>query len=100
MESGRVFERGTPTALTQRYLSDGSYAIDAENRSALVAWLVGHDLAADGSGPFVVRPGIAIADLVAQMVSDGIRLTRLEPQRATLERLYLEMRRRTRGMGT
>jgi ABC-type multidrug transport system ATPase subunit len=94
MERGRVYERGTPTELAARYLADGSFLLDGEDPDVLAAWLTANRISADGSGPFVVRPQIPIADLVAKMVADGVRINRVEPRRATLERLYLEMRRR------
>jgi hypothetical protein len=34
-----------------------------------------------------------LPDLVAELVSSGVRLTRVEPQLPTLEHLYFEMQR-------
>jgi hypothetical protein len=39
----------------------------------------------------------ALPDLVAAMVADGVRLTRVEPQLPTLEHLYFEVQRTLRS---
>jgi ABC-type multidrug transport system ATPase subunit len=93
MDSGRVWERGTPGELAARYLGDGHHVLDAEDRGALLAWLGSRGIGVVETDPPVVAVGRGVADLVAAAVGAGIRLTRVEPRRITLERLYREMRR-------
>ena len=86
--------------LADRFLHRPTVVFDAENRSAL-----------DG---IIERPGVlnaswngalhvtledleSLPDIVAAMVADGVRLTRVEPQLPTLEHLYFEVQRALRG---
>jgi ABC-type multidrug transport system ATPase subunit len=100
MGAGKAQASGAPKALAADFLKHPTVLFDAENRPAL------HEIA--------TRPGVVAAtwngalhvkldsldglpDLVAAMVADGVRLTRVEPQLPTLEHLYFEVQRALRG---
>jgi ABC-2 type transport system ATP-binding protein len=99
MEAGRAWDAGDPHALAARYWSGVRVHLDAEEPAVLQA-------AADRIGlPMVVVDGLPtvtvdrladLPDLVACLIAEGVRLTRVEPVAPTLERLYFEMRRRAR----
>ncbi len=99
MGAGRARAAGRPAALAGEYLTEPIVIIDAEDRTLLE--------------PLATRPGVVSAtwngalhlqveslavlpDLVAHAVAGGARLTRVEPQAATLETLYFEMQRQLR----
>ena len=73
---------------------------DAENRSSLDS-IAGRPgvVAASWNGALHVKLNDldALPDLVAAMVADGVRLTRVEPQLPTLEHLYFEVQRALRS---
>ncbi|MFQ5554399.1 MAG: ABC transporter ATP-binding protein [Acidimicrobiia bacterium] len=99
MGAGTARAAGKPGELAARYLGEPIVVIDAQDRSLL--------------GPLEHQPGVVSAswngalhlrleslavlpDLVARAVADGARLTRVEPQEASLETLYFEMQRQMR----
>ncbi len=96
MSNGHAQVSGSPEELTGRYLADPIVVFDAEDRSSL-------DSLVDREGVLSVSPNGAVhatladlnslPDLVAELVRDGVRLTRVEPIKPTLEELYFEMQR-------
>ena len=96
MNKGHAQASGAPADLANRYLADPVVVFDAEDRTRL------HDLVERNGVLSVVENGSVHAtledldrlpDLVAELVRDGVRLTRVEPIEPTLEELYFEMQR-------
>ena len=96
MNNGHAQVAGAPHDLASTYLSDPVVLLDAENREALraldrvdgvvsVSW--------NGSVQVTLDDLNRLPDLVARLVNDGARITRVEPIGATLEELYFEMQR-------
>jgi ABC-2 type transport system ATP-binding protein len=96
MVGGSVRAIGHPRTLADRYLERPLVLIDAEDRSVF------HDIAE--------RPGVrnarwngaleveldsfgVLPDIVSALVAEGARITRVEPQAASLSDLYFEMQR-------
>ncbi len=96
VDVGHALVSGTPEELTRRFYPATTVTLDAENRSDL-------DRIADFDGVVAYeRNGAAsvqleskerLAPLVAEMVTAGIRLVRVEPTTPTLEQLYFTVRR-------
>ena len=100
MNNGHAQASGAPAKLAGEYLADPVVILDAENRASLqslerqdgvvsVSW--------NGSVQVTLDDLHRLPDLVAHLVRDGARLTRVEPVGATLEELYFEMQRTHRG---
>lgn len=98
MSNGHARISGSPEDLTGRYLADPVVLFDAENRSALeslpdrqgvvsVSW--------NGAVQATLADHDMLPDLVADLVRDGARLTRVEPITPSLEELYFAMQRAT-----
>jgi ABC-2 type transport system ATP-binding protein len=97
MDGGRAVVAGPPDELIARYWPAPRVVLDAVDPAGL-------DLAADL--PFVAsytRNGVAtveldhagrVPELVAALVADGVRLSRVEPLRPSLEELYFTIRSR------
>jgi ABC-2 type transport system ATP-binding protein len=99
LDRGHTLIAGAPDELSSRFWSTTRVVLDAEEPAALdrVAAL-----------PFVrhyERNGVAtveldsedrVPDLVGALVSDGVRLRRVEPQTPTLEQLYFAIRGATK----
>jgi len=100
MGAGKAQAAGPPSDLASKYLVEPTVVFDAENRSALggIATMPGV-VSASWNGALHVRLDDLddLPDLVAAMVADGVRLTRVEPQLPTLEHLYFEVQRALRG---
>ncbi|NND03598.1 MAG: ABC transporter ATP-binding protein [Acidimicrobiia bacterium] len=99
MGAGQARAAGHPTDLAARYMKDPVVIVDAENRD-LLKDLERYD-GVKGSvwngALHVTLDSIEILpDMVAGLVADGVRLTRVEPMAATLEHLYFEMQRQLR----
>ncbi len=127
LESGRALAAGPPAQLMTEFWPAHLVRFDAANPERLVdiagrpgvrsveaagagmADLAGFAPSADGAeGDEVVplpRTGVDVqlddpdmlADLVAALIADGIRLTRVEPRIPSLEDLYFAIRRRHLG---
>jgi ABC-2 type transport system ATP-binding protein len=95
MDHGRVWEKGSPADLAGRYASGVRVRLDAENRD-LLAGLDGRVLASETHPNGEVTVTISrlgdLPELVEHLVAVGARLTRVEPEQVTLERLYFRMR--------
>jgi len=99
MGAGRAQIVGSQTALADRYVTNPAVIIDAEDRDALSS-LDAHEhvVSAEWNGSVHVRLTRLdrLPDLVADLVRDGVRITRVEPDNPTLETLYFEMQRSLR----
>jgi ABC-2 type transport system ATP-binding protein len=98
LQDGRSLVQGPPAELVRRYWPDHTVLIDAEHRPALLH-LVGEpgvvDVRLDGDGPATVvvdDPG-RTPELVFALARHGVRVTRVESERHTLEDLYFAVRR-------
>ena len=102
MEAGRNLCAGTPDELSRRFWPGALLLLDAESpdqldRVALWRGVTAYDrtdvarVELDGFG--------RVPDLVATLVRDGVRLTRVEPKVPTLEDLYFAIRQQARGDG-
>lgn len=96
MVGGSVRAIGHPRTLADEYLERPLVLIDAEDRTVL------RDLGArsgvrstrwNGALEVELDNLSALPDLVTGLVGDGARLTRVEPQGASLSDLYFEMQR-------
>jgi len=70
---------------------------DADDRASLEPLVtMDHVRVVDRNGGIVAQidPPDRLPDIIATLISTGARLTRVEPQTPTLERLYFEMRRK------
>ena len=96
MSSGHARISGSPEALTGRYLADPVVLFDAEDRSALTS-LPDRDGVMSVSWNGAVHATLSdhdmLPDLIADLVRDGVRLTRVEPIAPSLEELYFAMQR-------
>ena len=100
MGAGKAQAAGAPKALAADFLARPTVVFDAEDRSALESIDSRPGVvSASWNGALHVRLDSldGLPDLVAAMVADGVRLTRVEPQLPTLEHLYFEVQRSLRG---
>ena len=100
MGAGSARAAGHPLELAARYMKDPVVIIDAEDRNSL-ADLDSRDgvigTSWNGALHMTIESIEILPDLVAGLVNDGVRITRIEPMAATLEHLYFEMQRQLRG---
>ena len=102
MEKGEVRASGHPEDLANRYMADPIVIIDAEDRASLrfISELDGVlAVRDDGALHVTLDTTDRIPDLVIELVKRGVRPTRVEPIRPTLEDLYFEMQRAHRETG-
>ena len=102
MEDGEVRTSGNPAALTSRYMADPIVIIDAEDRESLrfISELDGVlTVREEGAMHITLDSADRIPDIVIEIVKRGVRPTRVEPLRPTLEELYFEMQRAHREAG-
>ena len=99
MGAGRARIVGSQQDLAERYVTNPAVILDAENRNSLET-LEDHEhvVSAEWNGSVHVRLTHLdrLPDLVADLVADGARLTRVQPDNPTLETLYFEMQRSLR----
>jgi len=96
MSDGHARISGSPEALTGRYLADPVVLFDAEDRSALSSLPDRHgvvSVAWYGPVHMTLTDHDMLPDLIADLVRDGVRLTRVEPITPSLEELYFAMQR-------
>jgi len=104
LEAGSALVTGTPEEVTRRYWPGDLVLIEAEapdqlDRIANWRGVVGYDRdPGQAARVHVDGPG-RVPDLVAGLVADGVRVTRVEPHQPTLEDLYFAVRRAARGDG-
>ena len=99
MGAGHARAAGHPTELAARYMKDPVVIVDAENRNLLkdLDRYRGVKGSVWNGALHVTLDSIEVLpDMVAGLVADGVRLTRVEPMAATLEHLYFEMQRQLR----
>jgi ABC-2 type transport system ATP-binding protein len=98
LQDGHALVEGTPEQLVRRYWPDDTVVIDAEDRTRLtmlrsepgVLGITGGD---DGPATVAVDHLGRVPDLVAALTRDGVRVTRVDAERHTLEDLYFAVRR-------
>lgn len=99
MGDGRAQVAGNPKQLAAEFLEHPTVVFDAEDRKLLETAIDRSDVVRhewNGGLHLTLKSMDALPDLVAGLVSDGVRLTRVEPQLPTLESLYFEMQRTLR----
>ena len=101
MEDGANLVSGTPDELSARYWPGVVLRLDAEDPASLDR-LASHpeviEYRRDGT-PFAtatLHDHASVADLVTELVADGVRLTRVEPHQPSLEDLYFAVRAESR----
>jgi ABC-2 type transport system ATP-binding protein len=104
MEAGSALVAGSPDDISQRFwpgemVRIASEAPDQLDRIANWTGVVGYDRGADGVAQVHVDGLGRVPGIVAELVADGVRLTRVEPHTPTLEDLYFAVRREARGEG-
>lgn len=97
MEGGTDLISGTPADLTRRYWPHPVLTICAEDPRLLERmrnWPGVAGMRNDPSGARLEIDDLArVPDMVAALAADGVRVTRVEPHRPTLEDLYFLIRR-------
>ena len=99
MHEGHAWVAGHPDRLAEQYWRDTRVHFDAEDRAALdvLSRLEGVVSARlNGHVTAELDDLNRLPDIVARLVADGARLTRVEPVQPTLEQLYFEMQRHRR----
>jgi ABC-2 type transport system ATP-binding protein len=101
LEEGTDLIAGPPAELARRYWPASEVRIDAEDHSGLDL-IAGHDgvrqYARTGGAARVQLDDLKrIPELVAALVEQGVRVTRVEPHEPTLEDLYFAVRRERRA---
>lgn len=101
MGAGQARAAGHPRELAAKYMKDPVVIIDAEDRDILREMasrpgVVGASW--NGALHVSIESLEMLPDIVAALVEDGARLTRVEPMAATLEYLYFEMQRQLRDI--
>jgi ABC-2 type transport system ATP-binding protein len=99
LEEGANLVSGTPDELSTRYWPGVILRLDAEDPSMLDR-LANHpgvlDYQRDGTAAATLHDSTSVADLVAELVAAGVRLTRVEPHQPSLEDLYFAVRSESR----
>jgi ABC-2 type transport system ATP-binding protein len=96
MDEGSVRTSGKPSDLARKYMANPIVILDAEDPSELsvVTDLDGVLGVRSDDGLHVTIDSLdRIPDIVIELVKRGVRPTRVEPLRPTLEDLYFEMQR-------
>lgn len=97
LQDGRSLIQGRPEDLVRRYWPDLTVRIDAEDREGLLALVeepgVAEVRGGDGPATVVVDDHARIPDLVHALSRRGVRITRVEAERHSLEDLYFAVRR-------
>ncbi len=96
MDEGSVRTSGKPSDLARKYMANPIVILDAEDSSELsaVTELDGVLGVRSDDGLHVTIDSLdRIPDIVIELVKRGVRPTRVEPLRPTLEDLYFEMQR-------
>ncbi|HTN99787.1 MAG TPA: ABC transporter ATP-binding protein [Microthrixaceae bacterium] len=97
MEGGTAMIAGSPNELTQRFWPRPIVHLDAEDPRLLDRISNWPGVEAYRRSPAGARIELSdpdkVPDLIDSLVRDGVRLTRVEPHRPTLEDLYFMIRR-------
>lgn len=103
MEGGRDLIAGTPDELTRRFWPHPIVHLAAQDGRILdrvAAWPGVCAYRRDPAGARLELDDLErLPDLIAALVADGARLTRVEPHVPTLEDLYFTIRRQAGGSG-
>jgi ABC-2 type transport system ATP-binding protein len=104
MEAGSALIAGSPTELTERYWPGdlvllGAEAPDQLDRVANWTGVVDYEREPGGDARVRVDGPGRIPDLVAGLVRDGVRITKVQEHAPTLEDLYFAVRRESAGDG-
>jgi ABC-2 type transport system ATP-binding protein len=95
MESGTDLISGSPDELTEQYWPGAVVRMDAEHPEALDRLARREGVLAyerDGMAELQLDDLARVPDLVSELTAEGVRLTRVEPRRPTLEDLYFAVR--------
>jgi ABC-2 type transport system ATP-binding protein len=99
VEGGTDLVSGSPLDLTRRYWPHPIVTLDAEDPRLLDRVSSWPGVAGYRRDPGGVRIELddlrRLPDMVASLVADGVRLTRVEPHEPTLEDLYFTIRRQS-----
>jgi ABC-2 type transport system ATP-binding protein len=97
LEGGSVVVAGGPEELVRRYWPAPTIVFDAEDRAGLDRLVTFDGVTAyqrNGASATVSVDDLArVPDLVAFLVSAGVRVTRVTPEQPSLEQLYIKVRR-------
>ncbi|MBT8216135.1 MAG: ABC transporter ATP-binding protein [Acidimicrobiia bacterium] len=99
MNEGHAWVAGHPDRLAEQYWRDNRVYFDAQDRAVLqeLSDLAGVESAVFNGFVTVELDSLdRLPDIVAHLVAQGARLTRVEPVQPTLEQLYFEMQRHRR----
>jgi len=101
MEGGTDMIAGSPDELTRRFWPRPMVRLDAEDARLLdrvAGWPGVAAYRRDPSGARLELDDIArLPDMIASLVADGVRITRVDPHEPTLEDLYFTIRRQRGG---
>lgn len=101
MEGGTDLASGTPAELARAHWPYPVVALDAEDGRLLDRLRSWPGVMGYRRGPAGARVEVddleRVPDLVGALVADGVRLTRVEPHRPTLEDIYFAARRQLSG---
>lgn len=101
MEGGTVLVSGSPDSLTDRYWPHAVVDLAAEDGRLLdrvSTWPGVVAYRRDAGGARIELDDLArVPNLIAALVADGVRLTRVDPHQPTLEDLYFTIRRQAGG---
>ncbi len=106
MEDGANLVSGSAIDLTRRYWPGVVLRLGAEDPTELdrleahpgvVAFERRTDRPGDTTASVQLHDDVAVADLVAELVAAGVRLTRVEPHQPSLEDLYFAVRSESRS---
>jgi len=98
LQDGHSLVQGPPEELVRRYWPDHTVLVDAEDRSALARLadepgVADVRLGDDGPAVVVVDEPARTPELVFALARAGVRVTRVEVERHSLEDLYFAVRR-------
>lgn len=100
MEAGHAVVCGAPEQLSERFWPGSRVLFDADPPDQLDRMATWHGVTAYRREEWaeVTLDGMGrLPDIVASLVADGVRLTRVEPRTPTLEDLYFAVRRESRA---
>ncbi|HEX4902691.1 MAG TPA: ABC transporter ATP-binding protein [Acidimicrobiales bacterium] len=98
LQDGRSLVQGPPDQLVRRYWPDHTVLVDAEDRAGLARLadepgVARVDVRDDGPAVVVVDEPARTPELVFALARAGVRVTRVEVERHSLEDLYFAVRR-------
>jgi ABC-2 type transport system ATP-binding protein len=101
MEQGRMVAVGTPSELAQELGAPLRYSLEVDHAEAaqtIVKQLPAVTAAsADGSLHITVNEREAVPDLLAALVTEGVRVYAMSPEQTSLEEIYMALHKRREG---